>query len=106
MDVAVISPFTAKHLREESPCEAYAQHDKHARYDEGFVNSNYAYIPMVFETTGGLNSEGQAFFAKLLLAARNFQSDPHSVHMGRGWQTLSCVLQCAIAQMVVNRTTD
>ena len=69
----------------------------------GFVGSDYEFIPMVFEATGGINNEGYTFFAKLLLAARNFQSDPHSVHMGRGWQALSCVLQSSVAQMVVNR---
>ena len=41
------------------------------------MGSDYEFIPMVFEATGGINNEGRAFFAKLLLAARNFQSDPH-----------------------------
>ena len=37
-------------------------------YDAGFVGSDHEFIPKVFEATGGINNEGRAFFAKLLLA--------------------------------------
>jgi hypothetical protein len=55
IDVAVICPLAASHLREEDPCEEYAILHKHARYDESFKDSDYDFVAMVFETSGAMN---------------------------------------------------
>ena len=41
IDVAVICPLADSHLRQETPCETYAQRQKHDRYDAGFKNSRF-----------------------------------------------------------------
>ena len=84
----------------------YAEHAKHKLYDAGFEGSNYAFTPFVLESTGGMNAEGEDFFKKLLRFANISHITPHCVHMGRGWQALSCVLQRSCAQMIANRITD
>ena len=65
IDVAVICPLAAAHLKETDPCEEYATHHKHARYDESFKNSDYDFVPVVFETSGAVNSEGLAVLKQI-----------------------------------------
>ena len=47
IDVAVSCPL----VREEDPCELYAERQKHSRYDPGFVGSRCDFAAMVFETS-------------------------------------------------------
>ena len=65
----MISPFATSHLKEQEPCEAYANGHKHARYDEGFKDSNYDFVPMVFETTGAVNAEGLVILKQIFRCA-------------------------------------
>ena len=51
IDVAVICPLAASHIREEDPCESYSILHKHARYDESFKDSDYDFVAMEFETS-------------------------------------------------------
>jgi len=54
----VTCPFSINNLSRSSPCEHYAESNKHAKYDSGFVRSNFDFAAMVFESTGGVNAEG------------------------------------------------
>src|SRR5688572_16410661 len=49
IDVAVTSPFTQKAIRAENPCEDYAAHQKHAKYDQSFRGKPYTFSALVFE---------------------------------------------------------
>ena len=59
IDVAVICPLAASHLRSSEPCESYAKSEKIDRYAPAFVNSDYDFVPVVFETSGAVNKEGE-----------------------------------------------
>jgi len=59
IDVAVICPLAASHLGKAEPCESYAQHQKIDRYADAFVHSDYDFAPVIFETSGALNKEGE-----------------------------------------------
>ena len=65
VDIAVVCPVAASHLREDEPCEAYAALHKHARYDGSFKDSNYDFVEMVFETSGAVNEEGLAVLKQI-----------------------------------------
>ena len=58
IDVAVTSVLAPSNARIKEPCEHYAQSQKHQKYDEGFVDSEYEFCAMVFESLGAINVEG------------------------------------------------
>ena len=106
IDLAVICSLAPHHLKEEEPCEAYADNVKHGKYDAGFVDTNFEFCPVVFETLGALNSEGEVLLKKLFRTASNHQNITHSVYAGKAWARLSCVLQKSIATMILRRTSS
>ena len=59
IDVAVTSPLAQSCVRIIEPCEDYAAIRKHAEYDTGFKDTEYIFSPMVFETLGAINTEGE-----------------------------------------------
>ena len=106
VDVAVICPLAASHLREEEPCESYAIRHKHARYDESFKDSDYDFVAMVFETSGAVNTEGLEILKQIFLCASKRTCQPHSAFCARAWARLSCCVQISVAQMILNREID
>jgi len=60
IDVAVTSPLASRSLRLVSPCEDYAQIQKHRKYDDIFC-------AMVFETLRAVNEEGEGSCSRLQL---------------------------------------
>jgi len=103
IDVAVISPFATSHLKEQEPCEAYANGHKHARYDEGFKDSNYDFVPMVFETTGAVNAEGLVILKQIFRCASKRSGYGHAKYCSRVWARLSSCRQFSVGQMILNR---
>ena len=65
IDVAVICPLAVPHLGKSEPCESYAQHQKIARYAE-FVHSDYDFAPVIFETSGAVNREGETVLKQII----------------------------------------
>ena len=103
MDVAVICPLAASHVRENDPCESYAVRHKHARYDASFIDSDYDFVPLVFETSGGVNSEGLEVLRQIFRCASKRSFQGHSSFCARAWARLSCCIQTSVAQMILNR---
>ena len=102
VDVAVVCPLAASHLNEIEPCENYGVGQKHRLYDEGFVRSNYDFVAMIFETSGGVNDEGESILKQMFRFASKRSLVSHSRFCGRAWARLSCCLQRACAQMVLS----
>ena len=92
IDVAVICPLAASHLHKPEPCESYAKSEKIDRYAPASENSDYDFAPVVFETSGALNMEGETR-----------EGISHSVFAARAWARLSCCIQFAAAQQILNR---
>ena len=103
IDVAVICPLAAAHLKEEEPCEDYAVQHKHARYDASFKDSNYDFVPVVFETSGAVNTEGLAVLKQIFRYASKRSGKGHASFCGRVWARLACCIQISAAQMILNR---
>ena len=59
IDVAITSALSKSAMRFESPCEEYAETQKHGKYDKSFAETNFSFCAMVWETLGALNSEGE-----------------------------------------------
>lgn len=103
IDVAVICPLASSHLSCEEPCEFYATHQKHMKYDAGFKRSHYEFAAVVFETSGAVNSEGEKIVKQLVRFASKREGVCHSVFSGRTWARLSCCIQMSVAQSCLNR---
>jgi hypothetical protein len=103
VDVAVTCPFSSSNLSRDSPAEYCAKHLKHNKYDAGFVGKNFDFSALVFESTGAVNREGKEFLTQLFRFAARYSGSPLSVFAGRAWARLSCVLQSAVAQSIINR---
>src|SRR5947209_8496541 len=103
IDVAVISPLAASHIGKEEPCEDYARNHKIARYAAAFVNSDYDFAPVIFETSGAVNKEGETVLKQIIRFASKREGITHTVFAARAWATLSCCVQAASAQQILNR---
>ena len=101
--MAVICPLAASHVNCEEPCEDYAQHQKHNRYDASFDKSRYDFVAMVFETSGAVNEEGGEILKQLIRFASKRMGAGNSSFAGRAWARVSCCIQTAVAQSILNR---
>ena len=106
IDVAVICPLAASHMKEEEPCESYSISHKHARYDESFRGSDYDFAAMVFETSGAVNAEGLLVLKQIFRCASRRSGMSHAFFCGRAWARLSSCIQISVAQMILNREID
>ena len=103
IDVAVSSPFGSHNVSLSEPCESYAETKKHKKYDEGFKGTCFEFVPMIFETTGGVNNEGLEMLRQLFRFAAKHQNLQLSVYCGRAWARLACSLQFSVSQCLLNR---
>ncbi len=80
IDVAVINPLL--HMGVDNPCEEYATAQKHRKYDSGFAGSRYFFAPVVFETSGGVNAEGEEVIKQIFRFASARSGSRHCVFAG------------------------
>ena len=100
IDVAVIHPLAASHLHSQEPCESYAKTQKTDRYAPAFANSDYDFAPVVFETSGAVNKEGEKVLKQIIRFASKREGITHTVYAARAWARLSCCVQFAAAQQI------
>ena len=79
IDVAVICPVASSHLNSLEPCESYALHQKTERYAPAFKNSDYDFAPVVFETSGAVNKEGESVLKQIVRFASKREGITHTV---------------------------
>ena len=103
IDVAVTSPLTATYERLIEPCEWYAATQKHGKYDADFKGTQYTFCAMIFETLGAVNAEGEEVLRQLFRFAAKRLGREFTSYCGRAWARLSCNLQRAVAQSILNR---
>src|SRR6201995_3923531 len=103
IDVAVICPLAESHLGKLEPCESYAQNQKIARYVGAFENSDYDFAPVIFETSGAVNKEGETILKQVIRFASKREGVSHTVYASRAWARFSCCVQAASAQQILNR---
>ena len=100
IDVAVIHPLAASHLGKAEPCESYAQTQKIDRYAAAFVHSDYDFAPVIFETSGALNKEGETVLKQIIRFASKREGSPtRSMPLVLGLGSV----QAASAQQILNR---
>src|SRR5579863_10763847 len=81
IDVAVIHPLAVSHLHSVEPCESYAQHQKLDRYAVAFEKSDYDFAPVVFETSGAVNKEGETVLKQIIRFASKREGITHTVSL-------------------------
>ena len=84
----MICPVAPSHVDQEDPCEYYAAHQKHLRYDA----SRYDSAAMVFETSGAVNIEGQNILKQLIRFASKRENAGNSSYAGRTWARIECCI--------------
>jgi hypothetical protein len=102
IDVAITSPLLSS-VKQENPCESYAQNTKHGKYDKGFVGSEYMFCAMVWETLGAINEEGEEVIRQIFRFASKRLGHEFSSFCGRSWARVSCCLQRSVAQAILTR---
>ena len=103
IDVAVTSPLTATYERLIEPCEWYAATQKHGKYDADFKGTQYTFCAMIFETLRAVNAEGEEVLRQLFRFAAKRLGREFTSYCGRAWARLSCNLQRAVDQSILNR---
>ena len=103
IDVAITSPFIESNLRKKAPAEDYGIDKKHKKYDRSFKDSNHSLCAMVFETLGAVNEEGEVVLKQLFSFAAKELGREFTSFCSRAWARLSCSLQRAVAQAILNR---
>src|SRR2546429_8535531 len=79
-----MSPSYALSPGRRSP-ESYAQHQKIDRYTDAFVHSDYDFAPVIFETSGALNEEGETVLKQIIRFASKREGITHTVYAARAW---------------------
>ena len=102
VDVCVTSPFSIKNVQSSCPADDYGL-KKHAKYDAGFVQSNFNFCALALETTGGVSEEGLSFLRQLWRFGARQQNTKQCVYSGRAWAQLACNLQTSVAQAILHR---
>mgnify|MGYP003575593995 CR=1 FL=1 len=56
-----------------------------------------------FETSGGVNAEGEEVIKQILRFASARSGSRHCVFAGRAWARIACCIQDSVAQAILNR---
>ena len=73
------------------------------RYAAAFEKSDYDFVPVVFETSGAVNKEGETVLKQIIRFASKREGITHTVFAARAWARISCCVQAASAQQILNR---
>jgi len=65
LDIAVTCPIRGTFKQNLQAAEKYAQEVKVKKYFAGFEGTNKKYVPVVFDTFGGVSSEGGAIVREI-----------------------------------------
>src|SRR4029079_16004856 len=69
------------------------------RYAAAFVHSDYDFAPVIFETSGALNKEGETVLKQIIRFASKREGITHTVYAARAWARL-----CSSSfQQILNR---
>ena len=85
------------------PISTPSSHASPMRYAAGFEKSDYDFAPVVFETSGAVNKEGETVLKQIIRFASKREGITHTVYASRAWARLSCCVQAASAQQILNR---
>src|SRR5947208_2483234 len=66
------------------------------------LHSDYDFAPVIFETSGALNKEGEIILKQIIRFASKREGITHTVYAARAWARLSCCVQAASAQQILN----
>jgi hypothetical protein len=100
IDIAVTDPSQPKYANCNNPANDYAIKIKHKKYDKGFEGSDIQFIPMVFETPGGINDEGLNTLQEIIQRAATRSGENVGIFKALAWQRISTTLQRSNARMI------
>ena len=78
---------------------------KHRKYDVSFRGHPFLFTAVVFETLGAINVEGELALKQIFRFAAKRTGREFSSYCGRAWARFSCVLQRAVSQAILTRTS-
>jgi len=107
LDVAVTCPFKGTYKREIEACNKYAEEIKLRRYEHSFKGGNLIYVPVVFDTFGGLNDMGKNILDSIMDECVGRQEGVSKNSLWR--KVMHCLFYsnvCMILRRVVHPTFD
>ena len=111
IDFAVTCPLQNKFLFDASliqgfACNKYAQVTKIDNFESKVQEENLDYLPIVFETFGGVSSDAFSFVQKLVSAISIRFNEPRSFIKKSMLENISCILMKHIARSITSRSPD
>jgi hypothetical protein len=103
IDVAITDPINGTFKLDMEACNKYADKYKHDKYDNGFINTQIEFIPVVFSTFGSLNEEGHSFLKDLFRRNCDSLDKMRCTYITLLWQKLSISLQTENCKMMSKR---
>ena len=86
-------------MRIIEPCEDYASIRKHAKYDASFVSTEYMFSPMVFETLGAINTEGEEVLKQLFQFDAQRLGREYTSYCGRAWRDFRAICNVRLPKL-------
>jgi hypothetical protein len=80
IDVAIINPLSKSNVKHDVPCASYGVDVKIAKYQASFEGTQYEFIPIMFETSGAVNSHGVRVLKQLFRFAAKMEGVSYSVY--------------------------
>ncbi len=111
VDIAITDAIQSKYFLQNplslvdddfSPADDYAMNVKLPKYS-GLMPDGYKYIPVVWDSFGGLNEDGEHCLVALFKQLAQNNTWAMSSTISRSWQLLSCALQSSIASQIRDR---
>jgi len=103
LDVAVTCPIRGTFKQDRRAADRYGAEIKEKKYVEGFRGRNLIYIPVVFDTYGGINDKGRIALEFVLDEYVNRKA---GVSKGTLWRRIMHTLNHHNASMIIRRTYD
>jgi len=103
IDVAVTHPLINKYVNSANPADEYAVNVKMRKYGDSFIGSRKTFLPMVFETFGGISTRGMAVLKDIFRMSADRSMDARSVVVAMCWRRVSMILQLGNAEIIWSR---
>ena len=111
VDFACTCPIQQKYVRPASQtvsftCNKYAQEAKYDIYESRVKSEGHLYLPIVFESFGGMSDDAVDFVKKMLQSVSTRINENKVLVSKLFYEQISCILMRSIAKSLISRFPD
>ena len=108
VDFACTCPIQQKYVRPASQtvsftCNKYAQEAKYDIYENRVKSEGHLYLPIVFESFGGMSDDAVDFVKKMLQSVSTRINENKGLVSKLFYEQVSCILMRSIAKSLISR---